>query len=106
MFHHVESSQIHSLSYDPVSEELSVRFLCQACKRAGAASANCPKCRGTSHTGVYRYSGVPVEAYAAVRDAKKNDPNGSHGKALNQHIKRGGKDGKGYPFQYTPHGGV
>ncbi len=105
--HHikVESSQIFSIAYDPIEERMEARFKCQPCYKAGDPAPGCERCHGAGHTGTYSYSGVPVEAYAAVRDARKNDPKeGSHGKMLNLHVKRGGKDGKGYPFSFTPHG--
>lgn len=85
---HESSSQIHSTSYDPVERSLNVRFLCGPCKGTGrAAEDDCAKCGGAGHSSEYQYEGVPVEAYAAVRDAE------SVGATFNSLIKRG-------PFKY------
>jgi hypothetical protein len=81
---HESSSQIHSTHYDPVEQELSVRFKCN-CK-----TDPCPRCGGKGFSSEYKYSRVPAETYAAVRDAE------SVGKAFAAHIK--GKP-KEFPFE-------
>ena len=92
----MESSQIHSIGYDPVEQVMEARFNCRHCG-PGAPHPNCQHCHGTGHTGTYSYAGVPVEAYAAVRDAKQQG--GSVGSAFHQHIKKAG-----FKFEFRHHG--
>lgn len=82
-----DSSQLHSSSYDPVEETLTVRFRCGSCAGKGKPEGSefgCDKCGGKGHGDPYKYKGVPVEAYVAVRDAE------SVGAAFHQHIKKAG----------------
>ena len=95
----VDSSTVHSIGYEPDTETLTARFHC-SCTKGGKQSPgpNCAKCRDTGHSGTYTYDGVPVAAYIAVRDAKKQ-PDGSVGRAFAKNIKKAG-----YKFSYKPHG--
>lgn len=77
----VSSTQLHSLQYSPEDSTLDVRFLCGSCHGKGG---DCKKCSGWGHSSHYRYAGVPVEKYIAVRDDKE-----SVGKAFHVHIKKG-----------------
>lgn len=84
--HHVkvESSQIHSIGYDPVEQKLSVRFLCNTCKGKDCDD-ECAKCGGDGHSSTYEYDDVPQEHYVALRDEKE-----SIGKKFGSLIKGGG----------------
>lgn len=77
----VSSSQVHSLSHDPVEETLHVRFLCTKCR--DKVAEDCPSCKGNGFSSTYRYDGVPSAVYAAIRDSE------SVGAALNKHLKKG-----------------
>ena len=97
--HRVESSQIHSIDFDPVAGVMRAAFHCSTCSKGGACKSdpNCPKCSGKGHSGIYTYEGVPAEHYAAVRDAKSKGE--STGATFAKLIKKGG-----HKFIFTPHG--
>lgn len=67
---HASSSQIHSTSYDPIEERLTVRFNCPVCRGNGQSSAgDCPRCNGQGHAGTYAYPNVSADKYGQIRDA-------------------------------------
>jgi hypothetical protein len=91
MLQKVKSSNLHSLGYDPVTQEMSVLFNHTACKGAG-----CVACDGKGHTGErYIYSDVPAEKYAAVRDSE------SIGAAFGKEIKQWKHPDTGEGFKFT-----
>lgn len=98
----VNSSQLHSLGFDAVEGVMTALFHCK-CTKGGTIKSdpNCA-CKGTGTSGRYEYPDTAPEVYAAIRDAKSKGQ--STGATFNMLIKRGGKDGKGFPFTFTPHG--
>lgn len=89
------SSLIHSFGYDPIEQQLQLRFNCSGKDACGGKGKNaegheCGKCSGMGHKGTYSYSGVPAQTYGLFRDAE------STGSAFGTLIK-----GK-FPHTFTP----
>lgn len=93
----VDSSQLHSLKYDPVNQELEAKFVCRGCSGsgAGAAGKSCLICGGNGHKGHYAYPEVPADVYVSVRDDKT-----SVGAAFHRLIKRGEHVSPAKPFTF------
>lgn len=95
-----DSSQIHSLKYDPIEQVMEAKFVCRTCEGSGKDRRQtlrdiCLNCKGEGHKGHYSYAQVPVAVYAAVRD----DPD-SIGAAFNRLIKRGEHVTPAKPFTF------
>ncbi len=88
--HFPDSGNIHSLSHDPDTKELHVRFGCKPCQKTGIVPGrgsdgepdgnHCPDCKGTGYASTYLYSGIPVETVEKIRTSP------SAGSALHQHV--------------------
>lgn len=87
----VQSSQIHSIRFDPIDQTLDARFLCK-CK---GLNASCETCNGQGHSSEYRYHAVPSEVHAMVRDAE------SIGAMFNKLVKRGEHIDPPAPFKFS-----
>lgn len=82
----VDSSNLKSMTYDPIEQQLQLRFRCGHCKGlgevgVGEVKAPCQPCSGRGHTGTYTYARVPAETWDKFRSAE------SKGKAFFAHIR-------------------
>ena len=89
---HENSSQIHSTSYSPDTQELFVKFLCPLCKGAAPEDPEkpCTKCAGEGASSHYRYANVDAAKYSRIRDAE------SVGRAFGAEIKSKPKE---HPYE-------
>lgn len=91
----VTSTQVHSLQFDPVDQDLSVRFNCLKCKGCGRSGTGaCGTCRGEGHTGAYHYE-APEGTYEKLRDVAQ--AGNSVGHAVHELLKK-----PGYKFTFKP----